>query len=47
MFRESPRAWDSQTFQTYTPPTSGRGQDWVLAIEVADKTTDTMTAVGN
>ena len=22
-----------QAFQTYTPPTAGRGQDWVLLIE--------------
>ena len=32
-FRLSTRAWDGQTFQTYTPPTSGRGQDWVLVLE--------------
>jgi len=32
-FRLSSRAWDGQTFQTYTPPTSGRGQDWVLVLE--------------
>lgn len=24
---------DNQGFQTYTPPTSGRGQDWVLVLE--------------
>jgi hypothetical protein len=24
---------DNQGFQTYTPPTAGRGQDWVLLIE--------------
>ena len=24
---------DTDTFQTYTPPTSGRGQDWVLVLE--------------
>lgn len=24
---------DNQAYQTYTPPTSGRGQDWVLIIE--------------
>jgi hypothetical protein len=24
---------DNQGFQTYTPPTSGRGQDWVLLVE--------------
>lgn len=47
LFRESPRAWDSQTFQTYTPPTSGRGQDWVLAMETMERTTDTRTAIGN
>jgi hypothetical protein len=32
-FRSSPRACDMQTFQTYTPPTSGRGRDWVLVIQ--------------
>jgi hypothetical protein len=26
-------ATDNQGYQTYTPPTSGRGQDWVLIIE--------------
>ena len=26
---------DTHGFQTYTPPTSGRGQDWVLIIEDA------------
>lgn len=34
-FRLAGRAWDQQTFQTYTPPTSGRGQDWVLVLEAA------------
>jgi hypothetical protein len=24
---------DNLAFQTYTPPTSGRGQDWVLVLE--------------
>jgi hypothetical protein len=24
---------DNQGYQTYTPPTSGRGQDWVLLLE--------------
>ena len=24
---------DTDTLQTYTPPTSGRGQDWVLVLE--------------
>jgi hypothetical protein len=24
---------DNQGFQTYTPPTRGRGQDWVLILE--------------
>lgn len=33
VFRISPRDRDNQTFQTYTPPTSGRGQDWVLVME--------------
>jgi hypothetical protein len=46
-FRVSPRAWDGQTFQTYTPPTSGRGQDWVLVFEAVQKTSDTATAIGN
>ncbi|MEI8633716.1 putative collagen-binding domain-containing protein [Vibrio sp. PP-XX7] len=32
-FRVSPRDRDNETFQTYTPPTSGRGQDWVLVFE--------------
>jgi hypothetical protein len=27
----------SRGFQTYAPPTSGRGQDWVLIIEDAAK----------
>lgn len=27
---------DTQGIQTYTPPTSGRGQDWILIIENAD-----------
>ena len=34
-FRWSGRAWDQQTFQTYTPPTSGRGQDWLLVLEAS------------
>lgn len=46
-FRVSPRAWDGQTFQTFTPPNSGRGHDWVLVIEAVGKTTDTQTPVGN
>lgn len=46
-FRVSPRLGDAQTFQTYTPPNSGRGRDWVLVIEDARRTTDTQTAVGN
>ena len=46
-FRVSPRAWDGQTFQTYTPPTSGRGQDWVLVLEPAAATTDTKPQIGN
>ena len=28
---------DTAGIQTYTPPTSGRGQDWLLIIEDADK----------
>jgi len=24
---------DNQGYQTYTPPTTGRGQDWVLLLE--------------
>jgi hypothetical protein len=31
-------ATDNQGYQTYTPPTSGRGQDWVLIIEDARAT---------
>jgi len=27
---------DTQSMQTYTPPTSGRGQDWILIIENAE-----------
>jgi len=46
-FRLSPRAWDGQTFQTFTPPSSGRGQDWVLVIEAVEKKADTKTPVGN
>src|SRR5690606_27399411 len=26
---------DNQGYQSYTPPTSGRGQDWVLVLEAA------------
>ncbi|MBL9190661.1 MAG: glycoside hydrolase family 140 protein [Opitutaceae bacterium] len=40
-FRLSGRAWDQQTFQTYTPPISGRGQDWVLVLEATAKPTNT------
>jgi len=32
-FRVSPRDSDNQTYQIFTPPTSGRGQDWVLVFE--------------
>jgi hypothetical protein len=39
--RLSGREWDQQTFQTYTPPTSGRGQDWVLVLEATEKPTNT------
>jgi hypothetical protein len=46
-FRVSPRAWDGQTFQTCTPPTSGRGQDWVLVMEATLKTSDSQTQMGN
>jgi hypothetical protein len=46
-FRLSPRAWDGQTFQTFTPPSSGRGHDWVLVIEAVEKKADTKTPVGN
>jgi hypothetical protein len=45
-FRLSPRAWDGQTFQTYTPPTSGRGQDWVLVLEAVQGPSVARTAVG-
>jgi hypothetical protein len=46
-FRESPRAWDGQTYQTFTPPSSGRGHDWVLVIEDARNNADSLTPVGN
>lgn len=46
-FRVSPREWDNQTFQTYTPPTSGPGQDWVLVIEPAVNAGDSVTPIGN
>lgn len=46
-FRISPRAWDGQSFQTYTPPSSGRGQDWVLVFEELQKDGDTATTFGN
>lgn len=46
-YRVSPRAWDGHTYQTFTPPTQGRGQDWVLVIEEADLTSDTRTPIGN
>jgi hypothetical protein len=39
-FRVAPRAWDGQTFQTFTPPSSGRGHDWVLLIEAARTTVE-------
>ena len=45
-FRLSGRAWDQQTFQTYTPPTSGRGQDWVLVLESAPDPATAPTGVG-
>ncbi|RBP51228.1 glycoside hydrolase family 140 protein [Arenicella xantha] len=32
-FRVSPRDRDNQTYQIFTPPTAGRGQDWVLVFE--------------
>jgi hypothetical protein len=46
-FRVSPRAWDGHTYQTFTPPTSGRGQDWVLVFEAVTKDGDTVTPIGN
>lgn len=45
--RLSGRAWDQQTFQTYTPPTTGRGQDWVLVLEATAKPADAPTPAGN
>jgi hypothetical protein len=27
---------DTKGFQTYTPPTNGRGNDWILIIENAE-----------
>jgi len=46
-FRWSSRAWDGQTFQTYKPPTFGRGQDWVLVLETAEKPGSAPTPPGN
>lgn len=46
-FRWSGRAWDGQTFQIYTPPTTGRGQDWVLVLEAAADPRKLPTAPGN
>jgi hypothetical protein len=46
-FRVSPRAGDAQTFQTFTPPNSGRGRDWVLVIEAVNRTGNTATPIGN
>ncbi|MFC1975274.1 glycoside hydrolase family 140 protein [Chloroflexota bacterium] len=46
-FRLSPRAWDGQTFQTYMPPTSGRGQDWVLVLQGVQQESDIPTPIGN
>jgi len=45
-FRLSPRDWDGLTFQTYTPPTSGRGQDWVLVLETAETADSTPMSPG-
>jgi hypothetical protein len=28
---------DTHGFQTFTPPTSGRGQDWLLILEDAER----------
>ncbi len=38
-FRVSPRDGDNQTFQIFTPPSYGRGQDWVLVFERVAETT--------
>lgn len=46
-FRLSGREWDQQTFQTYTPPTSGRGQDWILVLEATGKPGNTPPPIGN
>lgn len=46
-FRLSGREWDQQTFQTYTPPTSGRGQDWVLVLEKTARPANTPAGAGN
>lgn len=35
-FKVSSSAGEGQTFQTFTPPSSGPGQDWVLVIEAVD-----------
>lgn len=45
-FRGQTRAWDGQTYQTFTPPTSGRGQDWVLVIEQTRKAGEIKATVG-
>jgi hypothetical protein len=46
-FRQSPRAWDGQTYQIFTPPSSGRSQDWVLVFEAVNRDGDTVTPIGN
>jgi hypothetical protein len=45
-FRLSGQAWDGQALQTFTPPTSGRGQDWVLVLEASQAPTETKPAIG-
>lgn len=45
-FHASPRAWDGHTYQTFTPPSSGRGQDWVLVYEAVAREGDSITPVG-
>lgn len=45
-FRAASRAWEGQSFQTFNPPTSGRGRDWVLVIEDAKQSTDPKMSFG-
>lgn len=46
-FRLSPRDWDCHSYQSYTPPTNGRGQDWVLVLEGIDTHVEAVSVIGN